>query len=190
MKKTILSLLALFAITATPAVVMAQTQKTATSQNADISNRQAKRAMRQAENEAIIARVAKAVNSHQFTYIATELSSSGFAAISNIKLNQLWDIRVTPQSLYVYLPIYGAANPFSQPSIFNRLDFTTNSYSYDVQPMKNGGSTVTIKATDQTTNRDYTFVINVSPMGQNSTLMVNSTFTGPVTFMGNINYTY
>lgn len=190
MKKTILALFALAAVAAAPETATAQSrsQGTATTQNADFNKKQAKRAMRQAENEAVIARVGNAVKTHQFSFIATELTTSGMAAVSNIPLSQLWSVRVTPQTLYVYLPIYGTGGPLGQPSIFNRLDFTTSTFTYNTQTLRNGNTSVLIKATDTTNSRNYTLTFEVTPDGDNSTLSMESSFSGPVTFTGNVNY--
>ncbi len=188
MKKSILALFALIAVAVAPEMATAQNQGTAMTQNANFSKKQAKRAMRQAENEAVIARVSQAVKAHQFTFIATELTTSGIASLSNIPLNQLWSVKVTPQTLFVYLPIYGTGGPLGQPSIFNRLDFNTSVFTYNTQTLRNGNTSVLIKATDTTNNRNYTLTFEVVPSGDNSTLSMESSFSGPVTFTGNINY--
>lgn len=186
MKKLYLALLAMAAVMTTSMEVLAQDNGAAANQT--MSKKEIRKAIRDAENEAIKARVSQGVENQQFMFVATELVSSGRAAISNIKLNSLWEVRVNDGHLRVYLPIYGASAPFSQPSIFNRLDFTSTDYTYEVQKEKNGGYYVTIKTTDLSTNKDYTLNFNVSPMGQNSNLQINSTFTGPVSFSGNVNY--
>lgn len=188
MKKTILALFALAAVAVAPEIATAQNQGTAMTQNANFNKKQARRAMRQAENEAVIARVTNAVKTQQFSFIATELTTSGIAALSNIPLNQLWSVRVAPQTLYVYLPIYGTGGPLGQPSIFNRLDFNTSSFTYNVQTLKNGNMSVHIKATDTSNSRNYTLTFEITPNGDNSTLSMESSFSGPVTFTGNVNY--
>ena len=188
MKKSIFALFALAAIAVAPEIAMAQNQGSVTTQNTNVNKRQAKQAMRQAETEAVISRVNNAVKSQQFTFIATELTTSGIAAISNIQLNQLWSVKVTPQTLFIYLPIYGTGSPLSQPSIFNRLEFNTSSFTYNVQDLRNGNQSVSIKATDTSTNRNYTLTFQITPNGSNSILSMESSFSGPVTFTGNINY--
>lgn len=190
MKKTILALFALIAVAVAPEIATAQNQNQgkAMTQNANFNRKQANRAMRQAENEAVIARVNAAVKAQQFSFIATELTTSGIASLSNIPLNQLWSVRVTPQTLYVYLPIYGTGGPLGQPSIFNRLDFNTSTFTYNVQTLRNGNMSAHIKATDTTNNRNYTLTFEITPNGDYSTLSMESSFSGPVTFTGNVNY--
>ena len=84
MKKTILALFALIAVAVAPEIATAQNQNQgkAMTQNANFNRKQAKRAMRQAENEAVIARVNAAVKAQQFSFIATELTTSGIASLS------------------------------------------------------------------------------------------------------------
>lgn len=128
------------------------------------------------------------LDSKDFAFQATKLSSSGRAAISNIRLNSLWYIRVTPNSLDCYLPIYGTATPVSQPSIMSRMDVKSNNFTYELRPPEGRRKTyeVEIVTKDNRSNSEYTILLFIPENGSNVRLNVSSTFNAPVTFDGYI----
>lgn len=131
-------------------------------------------------------RTAEIINNHDFTYTANEIVSTGHAMISNIRLNSLWYISVRPNNLKCFLPIYGTSSPTSQPTLLRRLDFTTSKYEIDIQEGKYNSKRIKITALDVRSNTSYEFLFDVPENGRNTELRITSTFTGSVTFNGNI----
>ena len=140
MKKTILALFALIAVAVAPEIATAQNQNQgkAMTQNANFNRKQAKRAMRQAENEAVIARVNAAVKAQQFSFIATELTTSGIASLINTFNSSIIQqkLNTKKQAKKPILTLYLVLHNFAQNTqktheiyfVFIMCLFQTNSY--------------------------------------------------------------
>lgn len=176
--------IALFSLTLAAAVVMPATVQ------AQKSSKEAKKAARAAENAITTAEIAAAIDAKLFSFVASEITSTGIVGISNIKLNALWNVTFTPSFLNCYLPIYGSSSPTRHPTLMNRLDFNNSKYTYEVEDQKNGGWFILVKTVDQSTNTDYRLEFSIPPLGKHATLRVTSTFTGAVTFTGDIRLQY
>ncbi|MEG1649137.1 MAG: DUF4251 domain-containing protein [Rikenellaceae bacterium] len=132
--------------------------------------------------------IAQILNEQDFEFIAVELVSSGTAMISNVRLNGLWGITVTPNTFKCYLPVYGMSSPVGRPTLLRRLDFFTKDFKIKMDDAGSRGTTITIVSSDNVGNKSYTFRLMVTPNGRMSTLVVSSDFTAPVSFSGNLNY--
>lgn len=148
--------------------------------------REERRAIRNAENAALDKELSAAIKAQDFVFVATEIQSTQNPMVQSVPLNSLYEIWVTPQQFKAYLPIYGSGSYNGQPTLLRRMDFFTSKYSYDIAPYKgqNTGWTVTMNVMDTWSLNTYTFQLNVTPNGNNSTLIVSSTFRAPVTFQG------
>lgn len=153
-------------------------------QNVPQTKKEKRRAeRRQAEEEHKIA-IRRMLEKKNFSFNATELESSGHAAISNIRLNSLWYVNVNANVVRCYLPIYGTS-PTSRPSILRRLDISSESYKYNLE-VQGRGYLLTIKMRDSRSNTEYRFLFDIPFNGKNVRLNLSSTFTAPVSFRGDI----
>lgn len=139
-----------------------------------------------AAEEASEAQINELLATKDFMYQAMELQQTSNPNVQNIQLNRIWGIWITPNTFKAYLPVYGTSLNTFQPSLLKRMDFTSNSYKYEIHPGEAGGKNVTIMVNDMWTNTEYTFLIMVTANGQNSSMTVSSSFKAPITFMGSI----
>ncbi|MFI3267964.1 MAG: DUF4251 domain-containing protein [Rikenellaceae bacterium] len=124
------------------------------------------------------------LKSKNFMFFATEIEQTINVNIQNIQLNSIWGIWVSPGQFKAYLPIYGASAISGTPSLQRRMDFTTGSYTYDIQQGHGAEINVTMTVNDVWSNAEYTFILTTSGSGENSTLYVSSPFKASVTFSG------
>lgn len=147
-------------------------------------SRAERRAARKARELANQEQIAALVNSQDYMFVANNISSSNYVALTGVRLSGLYGIWVTPQQFKVYLPLYGINN-FNPMSIARRIDFFTSQYSYKVQKQRNGGWYITIKATDPWSNNTYNFNLSINA-NASATLTVSTTFRAPISFDGTI----
>lgn len=125
-----------------------------------------------------------------FEFLAVELLSTGNAMVSNVRLNGLWGITLTPHTFKCYLPVYGMSSPVGRPTLFRRLEFFTRDFKIERSDEGNRGTSIIIKSHDNIANKPYTFRLLVTPNGRMSTLVVSSDFDAPVSFSGDLKYDY
>ena len=126
------------------------------------------------------------LESQNFQYQATELVSSGHAAISNIRLNSHYYVRVTPTRFNCYLPIYGMSSPVGRATLLRRLDISSNDYEMKIKDTGKQGFNVQITTRDNVGNSKYTFNFNIPADGKMSRLSVATDFQGPVSYSGSV----
>lgn len=148
--------------------------------------REERKESRQDANQEAQQQMIQMLNSKQFMFSATEIQQTTNPNIQNIQLNQIWGIWLLPNQFKAYLPIYGTSFAYSQPTLLRRMDFTANSYDYNVQKGEAGGVNVTITVNDVWSNTIYTFLIMTTYNGQNSTMTVSTPYQPSVTFLGDI----
>lgn len=152
---------------------------------AQSTTRQERREKRAAENEAAAAQLLSAIESQNIAFLANELTY-GSPYLQNIQLSQLYGLWVSGGAMKVILPIYGPNNFNGQPSLMNSLNFTVNKYEYSIEQLKNGRVVITIVAQDPWSINTYTFTITAMADGSYSSMSVNTTFAGPVNYMGDV----
>ena len=149
-------------------------------------DRAQKREARQATQQAMNQQLANSVKGKNFVFTATEIFSTQNVQVQDVQLNSLWGVWVTPTQLHVDLPIYGAASPDGFPTLSHALNFFVSDFTFDTETTRSGGLRVNISATDPWTMNAYSFTIDVTADGNFSFMTVNSTFSSPVNFRGNV----
>lgn len=149
--------------------------------------RQERREVRNAENKALDMQLQNSIKNQNVEFIATEIAYGRSPYLQNINLNVLYGVWASPNYLKIYLPLYGPNNFNGQPSLMHKLDFFVNKYTYTTEPLKYGGSLITIVALDPWSINTYTFTITVNANGAFSTMSVDTPFVGPITYNGNVN---
>lgn len=162
--------------------------ETSFAQNTNLSKREQRKLDRIEGENAQIANVKRMLENQSFTFHASRLTSTGIAAISNIRLNALWYVTVSPKRLQCYLPVYGTATPISQPSVTSRMDIKTNNFTYEVTPPgdRQKNYQVKIVTKDTRSNSIYTLLFLIPEDGRNVSVNISSTFNAPVVFDGYI----
>ncbi len=146
--------------------------------------KQERKAKRQAENQAIDQQLHTAIMSQNIQFIASEINYGQSPYLQNIDLNTLYGVWASDNYLKIYLPLYGPNNFNGQPSLMHKLDFFVNKYNYKTEPLKDGGSLITIVAQDPWSINTYTFTINANANGNYSNMSVDTPFVGPVSYNG------
>ena len=149
------------------------------------SLRQQRKALKMEQEMQKRERLVDMIENRQFSFIANEITSTGKAAISKIRLNGLYGIYIRPESFKCYLPIYGADSFNPRPSLLKTLDFLEREYTIESTDRK-GGIRVEMSATDSRTITKYLFVLLVPASGRNAVLTVSTNFDSPVSFTGDI----
>lgn len=151
-----------------------------------------KKELRKEKREASLAQekelISQILADREFEFLAVELVSSGNARISNVRLNGLWGITLTPTTFKCFLPVYGMSSPVGRPTLLKRLDFFTKDFKIETKDEGSRGTTIVIKSQDNIGNKSYTFTLFVTPNGRMSTLVVSSDFDAPVSFSGDLRY--
>ncbi len=175
MKKIFLSVMIVGAIIASSA-----------SYGQEMSKREMRRAAREVELNQKKAYMLQLLESRNFRYIANELVSSGHAAISNIRLNSLYYLDVSPNRFTCYLPIYGMSSPVGRASILRSLDINNDDYEMTIKDTGKSGYNVEIVTRNNNGNSRYTFSLSIPADGKMSRLSVATDFQGPVSFSGTV----
>ena len=147
--------------------------------------RQQRKALRTEQEMQKKQRLVNMIEERQFSFIANEITSTGKASMSKIRLNGLYGIYILPDSFKCYLPIYGASTFNPRPSLLKTLDFLEPEYTIESTDRK-GGIRVEISATDSRTITKYLFVLLIPASGRNAVLTVSTNFDSPVSFTGDI----
>ena len=97
------------------------------------------------------------------------------------QLTSYYDVTLKGNTLISFLPYFGRT--YTAPVDFTRsaLDFTSNSFEYNVENRKKGGWDVIVKPKDQTNVRQYMFTVFDNG---SATLRVLSNNSQPITFNG------
>ncbi|MFI3268540.1 MAG: DUF4251 domain-containing protein [Rikenellaceae bacterium] len=156
------------------------------SQDDKLSKREQRKQERLLNEEEQIKTIKELIETKDFTFHATVLTSSGYAGISNIRLTGLWFISVKDTQLKCYLPVYGTATPISLPSIMSRLDIFTEDFTYDIKAPngKQKNYVITIVTKDTRSSSTYTIELYVPLDGNGVLTRISSSFNAPVTFSG------
>ncbi len=110
-----------------------------------------------AEKEAKAMEIRTAIDDFRFTFNATYAHPTGYQAVY---LSPYYDVKVSPDTLTVYLPFYGRAYKAPVNPDENGYRFTSTDFEYQVIPGKNAGNyLVEIKINDQ--RRDLRFNFDV-----------------------------
>lgn len=149
------------------------------------SKKEIRKREREVADSAAITRVKTQIMAKEFRYVATSIESTGEVRLTNVRLNKLWYIAVTPTTIRCYMPIYGVSSPTSSPSLIKEMDFIQEDYEMTTEETKNGYE-VKIKVMDGQTATEYRMIIDIPENGRNARLTILSNFDQAVTFMGNI----
>ena len=154
-----------------------------------VSYAQSRKEQRRVEQQAIDNKTAEAITSgvetRNISFIATELTATSDPMITDVQLNAVWGLYITPNRLRSYLPVYGAKNASYRPSMIRRMDFSTSDYTWNAEKTKFGWD-VTIKVSEPSTNTAYTMYLTVPTTGRNATLSISTSFDPSITYSGYI----
>lgn len=110
-----------------------------------------------AEKETKAMEIRTAIDDFRFTFNATYAHPTGYRAIY---LSPYYDVKVSPDTMTVYLPFYGRAYRAPINPDENGCRFTSTDFDYQVIPGKKSGNyLVEIKINDQ--RRDLRFYFDI-----------------------------
>lgn len=134
-----------------------------------------------AEKEALASEIRDAVENSAFIFAATYAYPSGYRSVY---LSPYYDVKVTPDTVKVYLPYYGRAYRAPMDPREGGFQFTSTDFTYRYGPGSRKGNWIAL-ITIHDLDRPVTFSFDIWENGSSS-LVVNDVNRQSISFRGNV----